>query len=180
MKIKLTLLVLGAFVLLSCRTTQVKVDYNDSVDFFKFRSFNWLPRSGTQKEYVSVKEQKIFDTIENLLQEKQLQKSDKPDLLVAVNVTEKDKVYYYPRHSFGHFHDYRWGYSSFHTYEPEVYTESTIFIALVDPQSKKAVWEGSSKSSNFENISDEKLKRILTAILTKYPPVAENAYEEVK
>lgn len=179
MKLRFILLLFGAFTLFSCRTTQVKVEYNDKVDFFKFRTFNWLPRSGAQKEYLSVKEQKVFDTVEDLLQEKYLSKSDKPDLHVAINVTEKDKVLYYPRHSFGHY-DHHWGYSSFNTYEPEVYTEYTIFIALVDPKSKKAVWEGSSKNSNFENISDEKLNEVLSAILSKYPPVAENAYEEVK
>lgn len=180
MKLRLTLLFFTTFTLFSCRTTQVKVDYNEDIDFFKFKTFNWLPRSGVQKGYFTVKEQRISQKVESLLQEKQLSKSDKPDLLIAINVTEKDKVYYYPRHSFGHYNDYHWGYSSFHSYEPEVYTEYTIFIALVDPKTKKAVWEGSSKNSNFENISDEKLNEVLSAILSKYPPISENAYEEVK
>ncbi|MCM8527824.1 MAG: DUF4136 domain-containing protein [Lentisphaeraceae bacterium] len=179
MKTKFLVLAVLISSLFSCQSTPVKVEYNDSVDFFQFRTFNWLPRSQAQKDYYTVKEQKIQEKVESLLQEKQLTKSDKPDVQVAINVTEKEKVYYYPRHSFGHFYDH-WGYSSFYRYEPEYYTEYTIFIALVDPKTKKALWEGSARNWNFEKISDEKLDKLLSAILAKYPPIAENAYQDVK
>ena len=179
MKKKLLLLALFVFTLFSCQSTAVKVEYNDTVDFFKYRTFNWLPRSAAKKDYYTVKEQKILTKVESLLQEKHLTKSDTPDLQVAINVSEKEKVHYYPRHSFGHFHDH-WGYSSFYSYDPEYYTEYTIFIALVDPKTKKALWEGSAKDWDFDKISDQRLDEILTAILAKYPPIAENAYQDVK
>jgi len=166
--------------LFSCRTAHVHVEYNQEIDFFKFRTYNWLPKqSGKDKSFYSLKEQKIQSKIESLLSEKQLSKNEKPDVLIAVNVTEKEKVHYSPRFGAGYYPSRYWGYHGFYRYDVDEYTEYTIFVAVVDPKTKKALWEGSVKDWNYQGISDENLDKILKGILDKYPPISEDAYQEV-
>ena len=180
MKPQYLLIVCLTASLFSCRTARVHVEYNNEVDFFKFRTYNWLPRKGAEdKSYYSLKEQKIQSKLEGLLSEKQLHKSDKPDVLIAVNITEKEKVHFNPRFGAGYYPSRYWGYHGFYRYDVDEYTEYTIFVALVDPKTRKALWEGSVKDWNYQGISEESLNEILKAIIDKYPPIAEGAYQEV-
>ena len=180
MKLKYFFLICLTASLFSCRTTNVHVEYNTEVDFFKFRTYNWLPKEKvSNKSYYSLKEQKIQVKIESLLSEKHLSKSDKPDIFIAVNVTEKEKAHFSPRFGGGYYPHRHWGYHGFYNYDVDEYTEYTIFVAVVDPKSKKALWEGSVKDWNYQGMTDETLDEILKGILAKYPPIAEDAYSEV-
>ncbi len=180
MKLKYFALICLLASLFSCRTANVHVEYNTEVDFFKFRTYNWLPREKvSNKNFSSLKDQKIQSKIEALLSEKQLSKSDKPDVFIAVNITEKEKAHISPRFGAGYYPYRSWGYHGFYRYEVDEYTEYTIFIAVVDPKTKKALWDGSVKDWNYQGITDETLNEVLRGILDKYPPVAEDAYEEV-
>lgn len=164
----------------SCQTADVRIEYNKEVDFFKYRTFNWLPGKEVKdtKGFQSLKSQKVKNVIQSLLAEKGIVQAEKADLLVAINVTEKEKVYYTSRNNF---YGYRyWGYYGFRTYEPEYYTVSTLFVALVEPDTKKAVWEGSVEDWQYSSMSNEKMEKLLRALFDKFPPVAENAYQEVK
>ena len=177
---RLFLLTFISFTLFSCRTVDVNVDYNDKIDFFQFRTFNWLPRTGKDKDFSSVREQKILSQVESLLLAKQLNKSDKPDVLVAINVSQKDKVHYYPRHRYGHFRSFGgYAYGGFYAYEADEYTEYSVLVAIIEPKTKKALWEGSINNWSYQGVSDEKLNKLLSQILSKYPPIAENAYSDV-
>lgn len=164
----------------SCQTADVRIEYNKEVDFFKYRTFNWLPGKEVKdtKGFQSLKSQKVKNVIQSLLAEKGIVRAEKADLLVAINVTEKEKVYYTSRNNF---YGYRyWGYYGFRTYEPEYYTVSTLFVALVEPDTKKAVWEGSVEDWQYSSMSNEKMEKLLRALFDKFPPVSENAYQEVK
>lgn len=177
---KVILTILVTAILASCRSIDVHVEYNNEVDFFKFRTFDWMPMSiaNDSKNFQSLKNQSIKNSLKEILAEKNLTRSDKADLLIAVNITEKEKVYYTSRNNFYGY--YRWGYQGFNTYEPEYYKVSTLFIAMVDPATKKAVWEGTVEDWQYESMSEEKRNRLLRALLEKYPPMATGAYQEVK
>ena len=130
------LLVLFA-VLCSCQTVRVKVDYNDQVDFFDFKTYAWLNSSEkNDKGYVGMGEQSIKIMLQKSLDEKGLSEvaKDKADVLIAVNVIEKDKVYYSTHYIPGFYHYGRWGYNH-HWMDVDQYTESTIVLAFIDPKS---------------------------------------------
>ena len=159
-------------ILCSCQSVRVKVNYNEQVDFFDFKNYAWFeaPKEN-DKGYVSMEDQAVQNMISKSLDEKGLTEveRDKADILIAVNVKEKDKVYYanipYSYYSYG-----RWGYSR-HWVEPEEYTESTIVLAFIDPKTKKALWEGVSKNTSFSSISEENLQKIIDSFLNYYPPL---------
>ncbi|MCH2204662.1 MAG: DUF4136 domain-containing protein [Lentisphaerales bacterium] len=172
-------LLLAVFAILcSCQTVRVKVDYNDQVDFFDFQEFAFLeaPKKNS-KGYVSMGDQSMKNMIRKSLQEKGVTEveSSKADILVAINVSEKDKVYYSNVHP-GYYSYGGWGYSH-HWIQPEEYTESTIVLAFVDPKTKKALWEGSCKNTSFDTISDENLQKIVNAFFNYYPPLPGEGFE---
>lgn len=166
------LLILFA-VLCSCQTVSVKVDYNDQVDFFDFQTFAFLesPKKN-DKGYVSMGDQTAQMMIRKALEQKGVSQVEgaKADILVALNVTEKDKVYYSNVHP-GYYSYGRWGYSAYHWSQPEEYTESTIVLAFIDPKTKKALWEGICKNSSFDTISEKNLQKIVDAFFNYYPPL---------
>lgn len=180
MKLHIFLMICLTAGLFSCRSVNVHVEYNSEVDFFKFKTYNWLPgKDPGSKSYLSLKEQKIQAKVGELLSEKHLTRSDNPDVFIAVNITEKEKTHFNPRFGAGYYPSRYWGYHGFYSYDVDEYTEYTIFVAVVDPKTRKALWEGSVKDWNYQRISEENLNEILKGILDKYPPIAEDAYQEV-
>ncbi len=179
MKIKLLLLCTAFTVLCSCNSARVNVEYNPEVDFFKFKTYQWFAAKDTNtKDYTSLKEQKISSVIRETLAEKGLHMAKTADVLVAVNLIEKEKVHY-SRVRTGIHYPYYWGYHGYWDYEPDYYTESTLIVAIVDPKSKKALWEGSVTDWNFDRISDEEMTKLIGELLKHYPPVLSDAYSEV-
>jgi hypothetical protein len=182
MKFKFLLLSVVLSLLCSCRTAEVHVEYNEDVDFLNFKTFKWLNSTDSKdKEYTSLKEQRIGSIIQNVLAERGLHFSEKADVLVAVNVVEKEKVYYSQNYHrspsvWGHYG--HWGYHGSWASEPEYYTESTLVIALVDPKDKKALWEGRVKDWHFDRLTKEEMLKLISAMLKHYPPIGGEIVQE--
>lgn len=173
-------LLITLFALLcSCQSVRVNVNYNDQVDFFDFENYAWLEApQKNDKGYVSMKDQTFQNMVDKTLVEKGFSKTDKDkaDVLVALSITEKDKVYFSNIHP-SYYTRGRYGYAHHHWYEPEEYTESTIVLALIDPKSKKAVWEGRSRNTSFSSLSKANLQKIIDAFFNHYPPLPEGDFE---
>lgn len=166
--------------LCSCSTSRVKVNYNDEIDFLDFKTFAWLePMNKDKKGYISLGEQAVRKKISDSMNLKGLQKveSDKADILVAINVTQKEKIHYSSSPAFYHSHyRSRWGYSPY-WYEPEYYTESTFILAFVNPKTKQALWEGYAKDSSFNEMSEAEVQKIVDAFFNYFPPLPTSDFE---
>ena len=174
---KLILTAILAVSLCSCQNVQVDVEYNEDVDFFKYKTFQWLSvKDQKNKDYTSLKEQRIGNVIREVLADKGVHFSkEKADVYIAVNIIEQEKVYYTQN-----YYHRRWGYHGFWDYEPEYYTESTLVIAFVEPETKRAVWEGSVTDWHFEKLKPEEMTKLIQEVLKEYPPTDTSAYESVK
>ena len=179
---KFLLTVVTAVSLCSCQQAEVNVEFNKNIDFFQFKTFSWLSiEEQKNKNYTSLKEQSLGTLIQHILAERGLYlKEDKPDVLVAVNLIEKEKVHFTPRFTGRHHRGY-WGWSShWNYYEPDYYLESTLVVAVIDPKTKKALWEGSVVDWDYAGVSDEEMEQMIRALLENYPPANSEMYTPVQ
>lgn len=125
--------------------------YDDNVDFSQYRTYNYFDDAGRNpNQYQSLFSQYMIDAIDKEMQARGYTKSDNPDLLVNFNarLEDKTKVTTSPSMATGGYYGYRGGF-----YDPWMgygygtdthvsqYTEGTYNIDLVDPKTKRLVWE---------------------------------------
>ena len=180
MPIKFIIILASVLCICSCQQAHVNVNYNKDVDFFKYKTYDWLSAAQqSNKQYTSLKEQQVRKVVLNVLSEKSLhRKAEKPDVLVAVHFVEKEKVHYSPR--FSHHYDCHWGFhSTWRHYEPDYFLETTLVIAFVDPKSKESLWEASVEDWSYTGASSEVIEKMIRALLENYPPTDTEAYVPV-
>lgn len=166
MKLLLTSFI-SLFFFCSCRTAAIHVEYNEDVDFTRLKTFKWFDSlNNKSSDYTTLKEQRVSQLIKDVMEERGLLLAEKADVLIAINVVEKEKVYTVPS---SHSYSTVWGYHGRWEYEPHYYTESTLVIAFIDPQSKKSFWEGSIKDWHFERLSVLEMKKLIIELFKYYP-----------
>lgn len=150
--------------------------YDDTADFSQYSTYNYVDGAGPNSDnYQSLFSQYMVKAIDKEMQARGYTMSDSPDLLVNFNANLKDKtkVTTSPSMGMGGYYGYRGGY-----YDPWVgygygtdthvsqYTEGTYNIDLVDPKTKKLVWEAvgvgkltEDKLENMEQLIAEGVPR---------------------
>jgi len=156
---------------------KLRSDYDDSVDFGQYRTYNYYPGAGPKNnEYQSLFSQYMVAAIDKEMQARGYTKSDAPDLLVNFNarLEDKTKVTTTPAMGVtaGGYYGYRGGYYSpwvgyGYATETQVsqYTEGTFNIDLVDPNLKRLVWE----AVGVGRITDEKMENIREGVQNGVP-----------
>ncbi len=125
--------------------------YDDKVDFSQYNTYNYFEDAGRNpNQYQSLFSQYMIEAIDKEMQSRGYTRSDNPDLLINFNaqLQDKTKVTTSPSMGMGGYYGYRGGF-----YDPWMgygygtdthvsqYTEGTYNIDLVDPKTKKLVWE---------------------------------------
>jgi hypothetical protein len=170
----------------ACSTLRVNEDYDPSVNFFLFKTYDWMP--GPKKETGDVRadnrlmEQRIKKAIERTLASKGYQKTslEQPDFFVSYYLSFKTKYEsntVYTTIGFGGFYPYGglypFGGVGFHP-SFEEYEEGTLLIDISEGKDKNLVWRGSGKRRVDENTSPEKttalVNQTVLEILDQFPP----------
>ena len=149
---KLLLIALIAVGMSACSSSgSLRSAYDDQTDFSKFRTYNYVEGAGPNSgNYQSLFSQYMVEAIDKEMHARGYTMSDNPDLLVNFNANLKDKtkVTTSPSMSMGGYYGYRGGF-----YDPwagygygtdthvSQYTEGTYNIDLIDPATKRLVWE---------------------------------------
>jgi len=166
------------FIFTSCSSVRVATDFDREADFNSYQSFAFY-KPGIDKAKISdLDKKRILRAIDAQLSTKGMSKSETPDLLISIFTKEKERVDVYNNH-FG----YGWGwnpwyYGGFNSPHVSSRTEGTLFIDLIDAKTKELVWQGMGTSnlvtsSNIEK-KEERIRLIVSEILSKYPPGSEN------
>ena len=156
--------------------------YDDSVDFSQYKTYNYIDGAGPNSDnYQSLFSQYMVRAIDKEMTARGYTMSNAPDLLVNfnANLTDKTKVTTSPSMYTGGYYGYRRGY-----YDPWVgygygtethvsqYTEGTFNIDLIDPRTKKLVWEavgvGKITEDTFENL-EQKVAEGVPLYFNLYP-----------
>lgn len=144
----------------------LRSDYDRSVDFAAYKTYNYFPQVGTdQPGYNSIVTQHFKSAIDTEMAARGYRKSDTPDLLVNfnANIQEKVDVQSTPTPTMGvgvGYYGYRGGmYGGWPMYTNDVstvrYKVGTVNIDLVDAKRKQLVWEsvgeGRLKKDTMQN-----------------------------
>ncbi len=149
--------------------------YDDSADFSQYSTYNYIEGAGPKADnYQSLFSQYMVEAIDKEMQARGYTMSDNPDLLVNFNANlhDKTKVTTSPSMGMGGYYGYRGGF-----YDPWVgygygtdthvsqYTEGTFNIDLIDPTTKRLVWE----AVGVGKITEEKLENMREGVRTGVP-----------
>jgi len=157
-------------LLFSCKTAEVHVEFNPSIDFNKYHSYKWL-KNDQIKPYQSLQDQHLIKSIEGELAEKGLSSvTGRSDLLLKLEQTSKEKQVLHRSFSSFHpaYHSYYWGNS--YDYDVDVITEKTLLLVIIDAESRNSLWEGSISDWRYESKSQEELNKLIKALLERFPP----------
>ncbi len=175
--LKITAALAVTAMMTGCASGKLRSDYDQSVDFSKYSTYNFYAGAGPEADnYQSLFSQYMVRAIDLEMQKRGYTKTDNnPDLLVNfnANLQERTKVTTTPAPTYGMggYYGYRrgfydpWGGYGYAT-ETHVsqYTEGTFNIDLVDPKSRKLVWEavgvGRVSQSTLENLEERVMEGV--------------------
>lgn len=182
---------LALVFLSSCVSVRVVADYDREVDFKEYKTYAFY-KTGIDKAQISdLDKRRILKAIEAEMNARGFVKSQDPDLLVSIFTKEREQVDIY-NNNFG----WGWGWGWGGWYNPWVWgpgwgwggawgpnvstrTQGSLYIDLIDAESKHLVWQGRgvgtlNNTSNVEK-KEERIREFVSQILEKYPPVQEIA-----
>ena len=174
------LLTVTAAALAGCSTLSVSHDYDTSVDFAQYRSYDWMEKPGSAPTGAAATtlggglfDRRVRAAIEGELADRGLAQTDvDPDLLVVYHVGVEDRIRVT---DFGyHYSPYYWGFGG-RDIDVHQYKQGTLIIDLVDAETKNLVWRGSgTKVLEQQQRSPEEAQRrtneIVARIMASYPP----------
>lgn len=206
---KNSLIVILALLMSACAGIPANSDYAADYDFQGVTTFAWLPQPVIDGAGIApdldndLVRQRVVDAVDSQLAAKGISKAldgIPASVLVTYHLGKEEKVNvssfgswytyfgYYPcyycgyrpgyRSSFGHGH---FGQGGFFDEEISVrrYEESSLIIDIIDAESKKLVWRGTSKRRmpNMETPQERRqyIQESVAAVLVNFPPSADVA-----
>ena len=164
-------------MLTGCSTVNVQSDYDPTVDFTTYRTWDWLPDPAEAAADFVVSDpfarSRIRNAIETELSEKGYRRSsDSPDFLLRyhaalgdnLTVTQVNDSYRdYP------YSDFSW--SQTYTYEWQV---GTLVLDVFDTRADQLAWRGSVQGEVRQTDNSEKkterINKAVQKLLAKFPP----------
>lgn len=172
LKITSVLLLLSLFMV-SCSTVRVASDYDKETDFNSFKSYAFFKPGIDKAEISDLDKKRILRAIETEMQAKGFTKSENPDVLVSIfTKTNQNINIYQNNYGMGYgwgWHPWYWG-SGFNTVSRT--SEGTLYIDLIDAESKELVWQGMGTAALAKEVNkkQERINEIVQKIMEKYPP----------
>lgn len=172
----ISLLLIAAFALLltACSSgPQIKADYDPSVDFSGYQTFNFYNPMGIENpNYSSIIGQMFREAITREMEQRGYTLSDDPDLMMNVSaiLEDKTKVTTYNDPMYGGYYGYRagfydpwYGYGYGTSTHVSQYTEGTVNIDMVDARAKRMVWEGIAVGRVDEDRSNAEVREAINS-----------------
>ncbi|TPN86718.1 DUF4136 domain-containing protein [Aquimarina algicola] len=175
MKIFSLLSLILIITLSSCSSVRVASDYDKQTNFNGYRSFAFFKPGIDKAEISDLDKKRILRAIEAGMASKGFYKSENPDMLVSIFTTTRENVNI-QQNNFGW--GWGWGWNPWFWGGNQNYvstnTEGTLYIDLIDASKRELVWQGMGTAVLTEDISkkQERVNKIVAAILEEYPPLA--------
>jgi len=170
-----TFAVLGA-----CSTLKVDTDWNTTIDFTQYKTFNFKEDS---LPYSTFTQQRLRSTIESTLLSKGVARSEtNPDLILVYRVNLSTQTQYTTVSSGGYGYGPAWGgygYGGYGGYGGVGVSQTTaqeipygaLTIALVDAKLNSLVWRGKADAQIGDTQSNAQLVQdAITQLFAQFPP----------
>ena len=173
---KSILLLLSVVLLSSCNSVKVVADYDDNVDFNKYKTFAFYKPEIDKAKISDLDKKRILRAIETELFSLGFKKSNNPDMLVGIFTKSREKVNVDVRQNdfgFGWRWNPYWGRMNDNNVNVRNYTEGTLFIDFIDKEKKELIWQGigtgALKLKNKEK-KEARIKEFVKEIISRFPP----------
>jgi hypothetical protein len=168
-------------MVLSCEPTlKVSSDYDKSVDFKKYKSYQLFEGDSFRTAVSELNRGRIINSIKNEMVKKGFTEDHaNPDVLVntvaivssKVSVSANTDYYGYG----GYYRPYYWGGSggsSTTTYDVQHYKDGSLIIDIIDASTKKLIWQGIGNSRIDEPLKDpdNQIPKAIEKIMEGFPP----------
>ena len=172
--VKILSLLVSILVLVGCSRLDVSVDYDESFDFKKAKTF--AIDNSMSKSQNTLFGSRATNALENELKLKNYKKvsKDDADLIFVFHASAKEKSDVQTSFGLSSFGGYRYGtgmmMSTTNTYE---YTEGTLVVDALSPKTKKIVWRGIGVKELREKDTPaqrtEAVNKAVKKIIEKFP-----------
>lgn len=173
------LLLLACLLLIAAACSSIKVssDFDKTAGFTSYKTYAFTPEA-LALPLDDINRNRLLGAIEKELSAKGFTKSDKPDVLIDVNIKAQTQLTATATNSGGYYgRGYRYGYGggfSTTTINYDTYTDGTLFIDMIDANKKQLVWQGRGTKTLEEDASqkrrEENINYAVQQIFVKYPP----------
>jgi hypothetical protein len=166
----------AALALGACSTLNVQSDWNTTIDFTKYKTWNFKQDT---LPYSTFTQERIRQEIGNTLMSKGLTRDEtNPQLIVIYRVNTGSQTQYTTVSSGGYGYGPAWGgyYGGYGGVGVSTTTQQQIptgalTIAIVDPKINQMVWRGEADSQLSDNQSNAQLvQQAITQMFAQFPP----------
>ena len=150
----------AAFLLTACQSAGVQTDFDPSVNFTDYRTYQWLP-SDAPRGMNPLMFRRIKDSIDRSLAARGYAQAPNGDFAITFTVDERDRL-----------HADDWGYGWGHP-GIDVYTsiQRSIVIDVYDGRTRQPAWHGVVRRETYsDRVNYGRLDQAVDAVLAKFPP----------
>lgn len=174
MKNKILIIATFLLTLVACSPIRVHTDYDDDVDFSKYKTFAFDKKSVDSLQISDLDKKRMMRAIDKQLYLKNIKISESPNLLVCLHTQESKTLSYFPMDT-GFGWGLGWGMSPFGWGMNTMVSTSTqgvMYIQIVDANTNNLIWEGKGTGYLTDNHSkkEEKMNQFAEKILADFPP----------
>lgn len=164
---KIFLILTSCLLFASCSSVRVNHDYDVTQDFSTYKTYAFLKEGIDRVEISDLDKKRILRAIDHELQQKGLQKSETPDLVVNFMTEANERVDVY--NNWGYWGPYWGGYWGPTT---TVTVEGTLFIDFIDNAKKQLVWQGvgTAPLRSSPQGKTDRINEMVQRIIAQFPP----------
>ena len=153
----------------SCASITVFTDHDTNIDFKKYETYAFYKPSIDKVNISDLDKRRILKAVDKQMLSKNISRSSSPDLLVSISTEAKEKIYINSIVNYSFWNPWFWGPN--HNYINSQ-TEGTLYLNIIDSQSKQLVWQGKGKGmiNEYKKNRDERINEFVAKILLNFPP----------
>lgn len=184
----LTVVCIASF-LTACNSLSVVSDYDKTVDFSKYKSFQFHGWKDNSDEILNDLDKRRIETaFGNELKQRDLRYDENGELLVTLFIITQEKSQVVattdyvgsPAYGYGYggYYGYGPGYgwgpgygTAYTTYDEVNYTVGTLIISVFDAEKKELIWEckGSKTVSGGKKDREKTIAKVAAQMMAQYP-----------
>lgn len=184
-RFKMAAAALGLALLTACSAYSVKTDYDPTIAYSSYKTFDWYAASKRAKGKGSgtdpLMDRRVRAAVQAVLEAKGFKQETvgEPDFLMTYYPVYQNRRYRTTT-TFGGGYGWgwrHWGYgvgTRFSTSQVHKYREGTIILEVVDSKSNQLVWQGAAEGAltNLDNPEDaqEQVTKAVRDLLADFPP----------
>ena len=156
-------------IISSCGSITVFTDHDTSVNFSKYETYAFYKPSIDKVKISDLDKRRILKAVDMEMQNKNISKSNSPDLIVSISTEAKEKIYINSIVNSNFWNPWFWGPNPNYINSQ---TEGILYLNIIDSESNQLVWQGKGKGliNEYSKNRDQRINEFVAKILLNFPP----------